>query len=54
MNWVLPIVIGTTALCYVHSFNHIMKLYKESDYTLTWSELVEKLPEGVLVGADHS
>ena len=48
MNWVLPIVIGSTALCYVHSFNHIMKLYKDSDYTLTWAELIEKnLPEGV-------
>jgi hypothetical protein len=37
---------GTTAVFYVHSFNHIMKLYRESGYTLTWAELIEKkLPE---------
>ncbi len=48
MNWVLPIVMGTTAVFYVHSFNHIMKLYRDSAYTLTWTELMEKiLPEGV-------
>jgi hypothetical protein len=33
---------GTTAFCYIHSFNHIMKLYKDSGYTLTWSELLDK------------
>jgi hypothetical protein len=42
MNWVLPVVIGTTAVFYVHSFNHIMKLYAESGYTLTWRELLDK------------
>lgn len=42
MNWVLPIVMGTTAMCYIHSWNHIMKLYRDSEYTLTWSELIDK------------
>ena len=37
MNW-LPLIMGTTAFIYVHSFNRIMKLYKESEYTMTWVE----------------
>lgn len=45
MNWVLPIVMGTTAVFYVHSFNHIMKLYRESGYTLTWAELMKKMAQ---------
>jgi hypothetical protein len=42
MNWILPVVIGTTVVCYVHSFNHVMKLYKDSGYTLTWEEFTDK------------
>jgi hypothetical protein len=33
---------GTTAVFYVHSFNHVMKLYRESEYTLSWSEFLDK------------
>jgi hypothetical protein len=33
---------GTTAVFYVYSFNHIMKLYGESGYTLSWSEFLDK------------
>lgn len=43
MNWLIPIVMGTTAVVYINSFNHIMKLYSDSGYTLTWEELVEKM-----------
>lgn len=42
MNWMLSVIVGTTAVIYVNSFNHIMKLYKESGYTLTWRELLDK------------
>lgn len=35
MNWLLPIVIGTTAMIYVHSFNRMIKLYEKSERTLT-------------------
>jgi len=42
MNWLLPIVMGTTAFAYVHIFNDTAKLYRESGYTLTWKELVDK------------
>jgi|UniRef100_A0A6C0JN59 hypothetical protein len=43
MNWLIPIVMGTTAVVYINSFNYIMKLYADSEYTLTWEELVEKM-----------
>jgi hypothetical protein len=43
MNWILPIVMGTTAVVYINSFNHIAKIYAESEYTLTWNELYEKM-----------
>jgi len=33
---------GTTAVFYVHSFNHIINLYRESGYTLTWKEFMDK------------
>jgi hypothetical protein len=35
MNWLFPIVIGTTAMIYIHSFNRIIKLYEKSERTLT-------------------
>ena len=31
---------GTTILAYVHSFNSTMFLYKNSDYSLTYQELL--------------
>lgn len=34
MNWILPIVVGTTAWVYIHSFNRIMHLYEKSERTL--------------------
>lgn len=34
-------VIGITAFCYIHSFNHIMKMYKESNGELTFSDLIK-------------
>jgi hypothetical protein len=48
MNWILPIVIGSTTICYINSFNSISKMYKNSDYTLTWSEFVKKITDYTL------
>jgi hypothetical protein len=42
MNWVLPVVIGTTTFAYVHSFNHIMKLYAESGHTMDWNDFINQ------------
>jgi hypothetical protein len=42
MNWLLPIVMGTTAFMYVTIFNHTMKIYGDSGYTMTWQEFVDK------------
>ena len=41
MNPILPIVMGSVVFCYVHSFNRISKLYRESGYTMDWSDLVK-------------
>lgn len=38
----IPIVMGLTISLYVQCFNSTMKLYKESGYTLTYRELMEK------------
>jgi hypothetical protein len=43
MNWLLPIVIGTTAWIYVHSFNRIMNLYEKSDRTLALGDIVNSV-----------
>jgi hypothetical protein len=40
MNLLIPIVMGTTILAYVHSFNSTMLLYKKSNYTLSYQELL--------------
>jgi hypothetical protein len=42
MNWLLPVVVGTTAFCYIHSFNRAMKIYTESGFTMTWNEFAAK------------
>jgi hypothetical protein len=41
MNWLLPIVMGTTAMVYVHSFNRIFKLYEKSERTLTLRDVLQ-------------
>jgi hypothetical protein len=41
MKWIIPIVMGTTTVLYVHSFNRIMKLYTDSGYTTTWYDLID-------------
>jgi hypothetical protein len=41
MNWILPIVIGTTVMVYVHSFNRIFKLYEKSERTLTLDHVLQ-------------
>ena len=33
---------GTTAFMYVTIFNHTMKIYGDSGYTMTWHEFVDK------------
>jgi hypothetical protein len=38
----IPIVMGLTISLYVQCFNSTMKLYKESGYTLSYRELIEK------------
>lgn len=43
MNWLLPIIMGTTAFAYVHSFNRVMKAYKDSQYTMTWAQFGQSL-----------
>jgi len=40
MDWLLPVVMGTTAFAYVHIFNHTMKLYRDSGYTMDWNDLL--------------
>lgn len=49
MNWMLPIVIGTTAFFYIHSFNKTMIEYKNSEYTMSWNEFINK--KVVLLGS---
>jgi len=36
-----PVVIGSVAFFYIHSFIRNAKLYKQSKNTLTWGELFE-------------
>lgn len=43
MNYLLPIVIGTTAFLYVHSFNYIINLYEKNDRSLTLNELFKRV-----------
>lgn len=40
---ILPIVIGTTIFCYIHSFNRVAKMYIESEKTLSWEEFLTKV-----------
>jgi tetrahydromethanopterin S-methyltransferase subunit C len=40
MNWLIAVVMGTTAMAYVHSFNRIIKLYEKSERTLTLEEVL--------------
>ena len=43
MNWLLPIVMGTTAVCYINSFNKIMRIYGESGFTANWVDMAVAL-----------
>lgn len=38
--YMLPVVIGTTIFCYIHSFNRVAKLYLESEKTLSLKEFL--------------
>jgi hypothetical protein len=38
----IPIVMGMTISLYVQCFNSTMNLYKQSGYTMTYRELLEK------------
>jgi hypothetical protein len=40
MNWTIPIVIGAVIYLYIVVFNSTMKKYKESEYSLSWSQFV--------------
>jgi hypothetical protein len=42
MNWGIPFIMGVTAMCYIHTFNHMMKQYNESGNTMTFLEYVQK------------
>ena len=40
MNWLLPITVGVTTVVYVKTFNYIMRLYDDTDRTLTFSQFL--------------
>jgi hypothetical protein len=40
MNWILPAIIGSILYLYIVVFNRTMETYKQSGYTLSWSEFV--------------
>ena len=42
MNWALSAVIATTMFAYIQLFIKNMQAYKDSDYTMTWGEFVDK------------
>jgi hypothetical protein len=41
MNYLLPIVVGTTAFVYVHSFNYLKKLYEKNDRLMSFKDLAK-------------
>ncbi len=34
-------IVGVIAFCYIHSFNHMMKMYKDADGELTFLDYVK-------------
>jgi len=40
MNFLIPIVIGSTAFLYIHSFNYLKKKYEEKNRHLQLKELL--------------
>ena len=40
MNFLIPIVIGSTAFFYIHSFNYIKKKYEEKNRYLELKDLL--------------
>lgn len=40
MNFLIPIVIGSTAFLYIHSFNYIKKKYEEKNRYLELKDLL--------------
>jgi hypothetical protein len=42
MDWSIPAIVGSVVYFYIVVFNTTMKTYKESDYSMTWSEFVTR------------
>lgn len=40
MNFLIPIVIGSTAFLYIHSFNYLKKKYEEKNRYLELKDLL--------------
>ncbi len=40
MNYLIPIVVGTTAFLYIHSFNYLKKKYEEKNRQLKLKDLL--------------
>jgi hypothetical protein len=42
-TWLISILIGLVLYAYVMCFNRVTRIYRESGYTLTWSDFFTKV-----------
>jgi hypothetical protein len=42
MQWAIPAIIGSILYLYIVVFNRTMETYKQSNYTLSWSQFVQE------------
>ncbi len=49
ISWIPAMVVGVVLYAYMTIFNSVMSRYKESGYTLTWSEFIPTIvPERLI------
>jgi len=43
----MPLIIAPTVVLYIHTFNWVNKIYKNSENTMTWGEFIEILSRSI-------